>query len=85
MPRWTPTCTPALTDHESHENTFAEAREAHTLAESRTHELLRATLELVKDEGRQTMKYFALVYKRGPGELSGVRSSQMVLQRSTVG
>jgi hypothetical protein len=33
---------------------------------------LRATLELVKDEGRQTMKYFVLVYNRGPGELSGV-------------
>jgi hypothetical protein len=51
---------------------FAEAREAHTLAESRVHELLRATLQLVKDEGRQTMKYFVLAYNRGPGELSGV-------------
>jgi hypothetical protein len=46
---------------------FAEAREARTLAESRAHELLRATLELVKDEGSQTMKYFVLVYNRGPG------------------
>lgn len=64
---------------------FAAAREAHTLAESRVHELLRATLELVKDEGRQTMKYFVLVYNRVQASLAVSRSSQMALQRSTVG